>query len=93
MDSGETLTLPMRFGWVGLGAMGYPMAAQLRRKLPRTSTLWVYDIDLESTARFLEEEARFAENDVQGAQVYIGRSSREISEESVSSNVQPFFLY
>lgn len=71
--------------------MGYPMASQLRRKLPRTSTLWVYDIDPALTARFLEEEVQFAENDVQGAQVLIGRNSREIAEESVSSNRSAFF--
>ena len=90
MVNEETLTLPMRFGWVGLGAMGYPMAGQLCRKLPRTSTLWVYDIDPALTARFLEEEAQSAENGAQGAQVHIGRSSREIAEESVSSNRSAF---
>lgn len=50
MVNEETLTPPMRFGWVGLGAMGYPMAGQLRRKLPRTSTLWIYDIDFALTS-------------------------------------------
>lgn len=84
MVNEETLTPPMRFGWVGLGAMGYPMAGQLRRKLPRTSTLWIYDIDFALTTRFLEEEARFTENGTHGAQVCIGRNSREIAEESVS---------
>ena len=52
--------------------------------------LWVYDIDPALTARFLEEEAQSAENDAQGAQVHIGRSSREIAEESVSSNRSAF---
>lgn len=80
-----TVTLPTRFGWVGLGAMGYPMAGRLRRKLPETSTLWIYDIDAASMARFsAEEEQMDAERGVRGAQVRIGKSSREVAEQSVS---------
>jgi 3-hydroxyisobutyrate dehydrogenase len=93
MTSAETPTLPTRFGWVGLGAMGYPMVGRLRRKLPSTSTLWIYDIDIASTARFLEEETQFdSNNDVQGAQVRIGNSSRMIAEESVRPVILPDIL-
>lgn len=59
------------------------MAGQLRRKLPSTTTLWIYDVDTTSTSRFLEEETRLdAKSNVQGAQVRIGSSSREVAEES-----------
>ncbi|KAL0072665.1 hypothetical protein AAF712_000428 [Marasmius tenuissimus] len=46
---------PKRYGWVGLGAMGYPMANQLRRKLPPGSELFVYDVNEEATQRFTHE--------------------------------------
>lgn len=84
MMDNETPTLPANFGWVGLGAMGYPMAEQLRRKLPNTSKLRVYDIDEAATTRFLEQETKFdVERGLQGAQVEVGNNSRDIAEKSV----------
>lgn len=81
----EVPALPTNFGWVGLGAMGYPMAGQLRRKLPKTCTLWVYDIDDSATTRFLEEETKFdANRGSLGVRVEIVSNSREIAEKSVS---------
>jgi 3-hydroxyisobutyrate dehydrogenase len=85
MTSAEIPVIPTRFGWVGLGSMGFPMARCLRRKLPKTSTLWVYDIDVASTKRFLDQETQFdaESNGQQGAEIRIGSCSREIAEESV----------
>ncbi|KXN90821.1 putative 3-hydroxyisobutyrate dehydrogenase, mitochondrial [Leucoagaricus sp. SymC.cos] len=75
--------LPASFGWVGLGAMGYPMAQQLRRKIPKTSILWVYDIDTAAATRFLEEETQFdSKSRIQLAEVYVGSCSRDIAEKS-----------
>ncbi|PNS18788.1 hypothetical protein CAC42_5327 [Sphaceloma murrayae] len=43
------------YGFVGLGRMGYPMAGNLRAKLPSSDTLIVHDINAEATARFKSE--------------------------------------
>ncbi len=86
----EVPVLPTNFGWVGLGAMGYPMVGQLRRKLPKTCVLRVFDIDSETTTRFLEEETKFdAFRGFLGARVEIVNSSREIAEKSVSHSLPP----
>ncbi|KAF9448211.1 hypothetical protein P691DRAFT_775588 [Macrolepiota fuliginosa MF-IS2] len=83
MANNQSPKLPTNFGWVGLGAMGYPMAGQLRRKLPMTSMLWVYDIDDGAIRRFFEQEAKFdAERGFQGAQVGLGESSCDVAEKS-----------
>jgi 3-hydroxyisobutyrate dehydrogenase-like beta-hydroxyacid dehydrogenase len=75
---------PTHFGWVGLGAMGFPMAEQLRRKLPQTCTLWVYDINLVASETFVRQETQYdAGRDCQGAQVNIATSSRDVAEKSV----------
>lgn len=84
MASEELPPFPTRFGWVGLGAMGFPMAEQLRRKIPNTCVLWVYDLNHAATTKFLEQEVKFdAERGHQGAQVGIGSCSRDIAEKSV----------
>ncbi|KAL0581306.1 hypothetical protein V5O48_000682 [Marasmius crinis-equi] len=48
-------SLPQRYGWVGLGAMGYPMANQLRQKLPQGCKLIVYDVNEDVTKQFVDE--------------------------------------
>lgn len=35
---------PMNLGFIGLGAMGLPMASNLISKVPLGSTLFIYDI-------------------------------------------------
>ncbi|KAH0589616.1 hypothetical protein H2248_005347 [Termitomyces sp. 'cryptogamus'] len=67
--------MPRNFGWIGLGAMGYPMAAQLRRKLPASSQLFIFDIDDSVLNRFTQE--------MSGEwSVSVLRSAKEISEQS-----------
>lgn len=67
---------PTKFGWVGLGAMGYPMAAQLRRKIPKSSELCIFDVDHTVLERFVEEVSG------QGV-VTIGSNAREVADKSV----------
>ncbi|KAJ8472898.1 hypothetical protein ONZ45_g16496 [Pleurotus djamor] len=52
-------TLPTRYGWIGLGAMGYPMALNLRKSLPADHSLVVNDVNLAVVERFLEEATKF----------------------------------
>jgi 3-hydroxyisobutyrate dehydrogenase len=83
-------SFPTHFGWVGLGAMGFPMAEQLRRKLPHTCILWVYDIDLAATEKFVKQEIQYdAGGGFQGARVNIATSSRDVAEKSVRTPKYP----
>ncbi|KKY14270.1 putative 3-hydroxyisobutyrate dehydrogenase [Diplodia seriata] len=40
------------FGFIGLGAMGTPMAANIRRKLPATTALYIHDPNASACAAF-----------------------------------------
>ncbi|KAF8510202.1 3-hydroxyisobutyrate dehydrogenase [Hysterangium stoloniferum] len=66
-------SLPKRFGFVGLGAMGHPMCLQLRRKLPNTTSLAVFDIDKGAIERFVRVAEEF------GA-TYVATSAKEVAE-------------
>lgn len=43
----------------GLGAMGYSMASNLRKKLPPTATLYINDINASSCHRFIKEYSSY----------------------------------
>ncbi|KAJ3800077.1 NAD binding domain of 6-phosphogluconate dehydrogenase-domain-containing protein [Lentinula aff. detonsa] len=49
--------LPRRFGWVGIGAMGFPMASQLLQKLPSSHQLFIYDVDTVVLQKFIQTNA------------------------------------
>ncbi|KAJ6609892.1 6-phosphogluconate dehydrogenase [Mycena sp. CBHHK59/15] len=67
-----TIVLPERFGWVGLGAMGGPMAKRLL--MNNSATLVIYDRDQSMMQRFV--------GDAQGGRVEIASSAREVAEKS-----------
>lgn len=52
------------------------MAKNLRAKLPKDDTLYVHDIDTNSSAKFLQESGANG--------VVVAKSAREVAEESVS---------
>ena len=56
---------------------GFPMAQNLRAKIPDTDTLLIHDRNTEATKKFLEEEGK-------GTGVEVVGSSRELAERSVS---------
>ncbi|EGD98503.1 3-hydroxyisobutyrate dehydrogenase [Trichophyton tonsurans CBS 112818] len=60
------------WGFIGLGQMGYPMARNLRAKIPASDTLLVCDANPETTARFIAE----TEN------VKVASGPRELAEQS-----------
>ncbi|KAK6515629.1 hypothetical protein TWF506_007954 [Arthrobotrys conoides] len=63
------------WGFVGLGQMGYPMARNLRDKIPKTDSIIIYDINESATSRFVEEA-----NDAEpGASVTIAKSLQDVS--------------
>lgn len=43
------------WGFIGLGQMGYPMAKNLRAKIPAEDTLVIFDINRSSMQRFCQE--------------------------------------
>ncbi|KAK7537804.1 NAD binding domain of 6-phosphogluconate dehydrogenase-domain-containing protein [Phyllosticta citricarpa] len=62
------------WGFVGLGRMGLPMAKNLRAKLPKNDTLFVHDIDTNSSAKFLQATGANG--------VVVAKSAREVAEEA-----------
>ena len=69
---------PKTFGWIGLGAMGFPMAINLQKKSLNHSRMIVYDVDEGAMDRFIEATVN-TENAVSKA-----ASSKEVAEKSVS---------
>ncbi|KAJ7262200.1 NAD binding domain of 6-phosphogluconate dehydrogenase-domain-containing protein [Mycena haematopus] len=64
---------PERFGWVGLGAMGWPMATQLL--INSSASLCIFDVD-QSVLR------RFASEAPDGNKVRIATSAKQVTDES-----------
>ncbi|KAF7361919.1 putative 3-hydroxyisobutyrate dehydrogenase, mitochondrial [Mycena venus] len=64
--------LPKRFGWVGLGAMGWPMATQLLKN--STAELLIFDVDQPVLHRFASEAP--------DGRVQIATSSKQVADES-----------
>ena|SRR5579859_2203566 len=77
---------PMRYGFVGLGQMGYPMAMNLLRKTAAQrdgaagGTFMIYDVNPMSLSRFMNE----AEG-IPGANVSVALHPRDLAEKSVRS--------
>ncbi|KAF7321256.1 3-hydroxyisobutyrate dehydrogenase [Mycena kentingensis (nom. inval.)] len=63
---------PQSFGWVGLGAMGWPMAHQLLSKNP-TATMTIYDVDPAVVEKFAAEAPE---------RIRIASSAREVADSS-----------
>jgi NAD binding domain of 6-phosphogluconate dehydrogenase len=70
----------MRYGFVGLGQMGYPMAMNLLRKTNTPqSTFTIYDVNPLSLSRFVNESTT-----IEGApQVIVAKTPKELAERSV----------
>ncbi|KAK6356543.1 hypothetical protein TWF718_000898 [Orbilia javanica] len=66
------------WGFVGLGQMGYPMARNLRAKIPATDSITIYDINESATSQFVEE----ASSTGPGAGVTIAKSLQDVSRAS-----------
>ncbi|KAK3326939.1 NAD binding domain of 6-phosphogluconate dehydrogenase-domain-containing protein [Cercophora scortea] len=45
---------PLNVGFIGLGAMGFPMASVLITKLPQGSKLFIYDVSKDALQRFVK---------------------------------------
>ncbi|KAF2099574.1 3-hydroxyisobutyrate dehydrogenase [Rhizodiscina lignyota] len=47
--------MDQNIGFIGLGNMGYPMAMNVRKKMPPSDTLYVYDVNEKVCDKFKEE--------------------------------------
>jgi len=56
--------------------MGFPMASNLRKKIPKESTLYVNDVDQSAVQRFVQEHESYGP-------VKVLSSAKEITEHSV----------
>ncbi|KAF2156465.1 hypothetical protein K461DRAFT_265847 [Myriangium duriaei CBS 260.36] len=61
-----------KYGFIGLGRMGFPMAVNLRSKIPSSDELVVFDVNTEAANKFQKEN--------QG--VDVAQSVREVAEKS-----------
>ncbi|KAK5083124.1 hypothetical protein LTR05_007007 [Lithohypha guttulata] len=56
MTEEQEWNLPaVTYGWVGIGVMGYPMAQNLRRRIPKQSKLIINEINDSAVKKFLAE--------------------------------------
>jgi len=62
------------WGFIGLGAMGYPMAKNLRAKVAEGDTMTVFDVNSASLEQFAKE--------AQPSRVHIAKTPREVAEKS-----------
>ena len=69
----------MRYGFVGLGKMGYPMALNLLRKTSPQSTLTIFDVNPLSISRFMNKAASMSNV----PKVSVAKTPRELAEQSV----------
>ena len=56
--------------------MGFPMAANLRKKIPKESALYVNDVDTGAVERFVKEYSSYGPVEILG-------TAKEITEKSV----------
>ncbi|KMO99862.1 3-hydroxyisobutyrate dehydrogenase [Coccidioides immitis RMSCC 2394] len=66
-----TLSRDATWGFIGLGQMGYPMAKNLRAKIPESDTLLICDSNPDATKRFTAEQS--------GKRIEVASSPRELA--------------
>ena len=76
-------TPPKRIGFCGLGLMGQPMFANLVKKLPSTTTFYIYDV----VQSALEEAATSG-----AGRVHICQNAKQVADESVRHLQKLHFL-
>ncbi|KAL8817900.1 MAG: hypothetical protein Q9223_003344, partial [Gallowayella weberi] len=73
------------WGFIGLGQMGYPMAQNLRAKIPERDTLIIHDHNHEVAQKFKQEvgiAAAGAGAEGKGTAIQVSESPRDLAEKS-----------
>lgn len=61
----------------GLGAMGYPMAKNIRQNLSSQAQLWIFDVDSEVCDRFIKEFESFGS-------IFIASSTKQVAQKALT---------
>lgn len=76
MGDGQSWNLPnVTYGFIGIGVMGFPMAQNLRKRIPRQSKLVVCEINESALKKFLTETSP-------GDQLSAASTPREVAEQA-----------
>lgn len=76
MGDGQSWNLPnVTYGFIGIGVMGFPMAQNLRKRIPRQSKLIVCEINESALKKFLTETSP-------GDQLSAASTPREVAEQA-----------
>ncbi|KAF3932325.1 hypothetical protein ABW19_dt0209171 [Dactylella cylindrospora] len=70
------------WGFIGLGQMGYPMAKNLRAKIPESDTLTIYDINEAATNQFIKESNVSGPIPGTAAGVRVAKNVKEVAQNS-----------
>ncbi|KAJ4530288.1 hypothetical protein HRR80_009558 [Exophiala dermatitidis] len=73
--TGRVVKMSEDVGFIGVGNMGYRMAGNVRRKMPSSATLHIYDISKDACQRLKDEVGSFGP-------VEIANSAKEVTEKS-----------
>ncbi|KAM0693214.1 hypothetical protein Q7P36_006467 [Cladosporium allicinum] len=76
----EDTTNGKTWGFIGLGNIGYPMAVNLREKIPASDTLMVLDVNARLMQCFVDDDPQTGKSDV--ARIQVARNARELAEKS-----------
>ena len=75
IEKGYAVDGPLRYGFIGLGVMGWGMANNLRSKIPESSSLCVCEISKERLIKWLAQAP---------GPVSVAETPKEVVEQSVS---------
>jgi len=76
----SSATGALRYGFVGLGQMGYPMAMNLLKKTTPQSSLSIFDVSTSSLSRFMNEASTIRD----APRITVASSPKDLAEQSVS---------
>lgn len=76
IEKGYDVGGPLRYGFIGLGVMGWGMASNLRAKVPESASLCVCELSKERLVKWLAQAP---------GPVSVAATPREVVEQSVGS--------
>ena len=71
------------YGFIGVGAMGWPMAYRLRTQIPKQCTLYITDVAQGPMDKLVAEGSKFGD-------IKICKTAKEVTEKAVSSIAMVF---
>ncbi|KAK0612709.1 putative 3-hydroxyisobutyrate dehydrogenase [Lasiodiplodia hormozganensis] len=80
------------FGFIGLGAMGFPMASNIRRHLPASTPLYIFDLNTAACERFVREHAPLPVVVAQSARAVAAHARTIVSIVTAAPHVRAVYL-